>query len=278
MRTIFFGATDLGYQCCERLLDRGENIVGLFTIPREFRISYSPTQPVKNVLFRDLHQLADRHGIPLVEVTGKMDEYIGKVAELHPDLIVVIGWYYMVPRRMRELASKGCVGVHASLLPRYRGGAPLVWAMINGEPEAGVTLFHFADGIDDGDIIAQQSFPIESTDTIREVLDKATRASIEIVETYLPRLAEGTAPRTAQDHSRATVLPQRSPDDGLIDWAWDPVRINNFIRAQTKPYPGAFTYIGGKRVTIWSADVTPEPVAGIVASMKAEETPSSNAR
>jgi methionyl-tRNA formyltransferase len=278
MRTIFFGATDLGYQCCERLLDRGENIVGLFTIPREFRISYSPTQPVKNVLFRDLHQLADRHGIPLVEVTGKMDEYIGKVAELHPDLIVVIGWYYMVPRRMRELASKGCVGVHASLLPRYRGGAPLVWAMINGEPEAGVTLFHFADGIDDGDIIAQQSFPIESTDTIREVLDKATRASIEIVETYLPRLAEGTAPRTAQDHSRATLLPQRSPDDGLIDWAWDPVRINNFIRAQTKPYPGAFTYIGGKRVTIWSADVTPEPVAGIIASMKAEESPSSNAR
>lgn len=256
MRTLFFGSTDLGYQCCERLLERGENIVGLFTIPREFRISYSPNQPVKNVLFRDFHELGDRFGVPVTDVTGKMDEYFERVADVKPDLIVVIGWYYMVPRRIRELAAKGCVGVHASLLPRYRGGAPLVWAMINGEKQSGVTLFHFADGVDDGDIVAQKQFPIEPTDTISEVLEKATQASIDIVEEYVPRLADGTAPRNPQDHSKATTVPQRSPSDGLIDWSWDPVRINNFIRAQTKPYPGAFTYVDDKRVTIWSADVT----------------------
>ncbi|HJP59161.1 MAG TPA: methionyl-tRNA formyltransferase [Gemmatimonadaceae bacterium] len=255
MRTLFFGATDLGYQCCERLLERGEEIVGLFTIPREFRISYSPNTPVKNVLYRDFHDLGARYKVPVVEVKGKMDEYVSRVEEFRPDLILVIGWYYMIPRRMRSLASKGCVGVHGSLLPRYRGGAPLVWAMINGEDHTGVTLFHFADGVDDGDIIGQRKFAIAPDDTIREVVDKATRATIDVVEEYFPRLADGTAPRIAQDHSQATVVPQRSPADGLIDWSWDADRINNFIRAQTKPYPGAFTYIGDKRVTIWSAEV-----------------------
>lgn len=257
MRTIFFGANDLGYRCCERLIERGEHIVGLFTIPREFRISYSPDAPVTNVLFRDFHELGDRFRIPVVDVTGKMGTYVDAVRELKPDLIVVIGWYYMIPRAIRDLAPKGCVGIHGSLLPLYRGGAPLVWAMINGETEAGVTLFHFSDGVDDGDVIAQKSFPIERSDTIREVVDKATRASVEIVEEYVPRLAAGTAPRTPQDHSRATVVPQRDPSDGLIDWKWDAERIDNFIRAQTKPYPGAFTVIGDKRVTIWSADVCP---------------------
>lgn len=255
MRTVFFGANDLGYQCCERLLERGENLVGLFTIPREFRISYSPDAPVTNVLFRDFHELGSRYRIPVVDVTGKMASHTDAVRELKPDLIVVIGWYYMIPRTIRELASKGCVGIHASLLPLYRGGAPLVWAMINGEREAGVTLFHFADGVDDGDVIAQKSFPIEATDTIRELLGKATRASVEIAEEYVPRIAAGTALRTPQDHSRATVVPQRNPADGLIDWSWDAERIDRFIRAQTRPYPGAYTVIGDKRVTIWSADV-----------------------
>ncbi|HJP61690.1 MAG TPA: formyltransferase family protein [Gemmatimonadaceae bacterium] len=122
MRTLFFGATDLGYQCCERLLERGEEIVALFTIPREFRISYSPNAPVKNVLYRDFHELGARYDVPVVEVTGRMDQYLSQVEEFRPDLILVIGWYYMVPRRMRALAAKGCVGVHGSLLPRYRGG------------------------------------------------------------------------------------------------------------------------------------------------------------
>jgi methionyl-tRNA formyltransferase len=257
MRTIFFGANDLGYQCCARLIERGENIVGLFTIPREFPISYSPDAPVTNVLFRDFHELGSHFRIPVVEVAGKMSSHLDAVRALKPDLILVIGWYYMIPRAIRELASQGCVGIHGSLLPLYRGGAPLVWAMINGEREAGVTLFHFSDGVDDGDVIAQKAFPIEPRDTIREVLDKATRASVEIVEEYVPRLAAGTAPRTPQDHSLATQVPQRSPSDGLIDWSWDAKRIDNFIRAQTKPYPGAYTIIGDKRVTIWSADVCP---------------------
>ncbi|HJP61691.1 MAG TPA: hypothetical protein VJ865_16905 [Gemmatimonadaceae bacterium] len=138
-----------------------------------------------------------------------------------------------------------------------------------------MTLFHFADGVDDGDMIGQKEFAVESTDTIREVLDKATRATIEVVEEFLPRLADGTAPRIPQDLAKATVVPQRSPADGLIDWSWDPERISNFIRAQTKPYPGAFTYIGDKRVTIWSADVVERTlVEGAASTIDQEVQPS----
>lgn len=252
---VFFGASALGFACCERLLELGVHVSGIFTIPRQFRISYSPGAPVTNVLHQDFGVLGERYGVPVVQVEGKMGGYTPAVEALQPDLLVVIGWYYMVPRAMRELAPRGCVGIHASLLPRYRGGAPLVWAIINGEREAGVSLFHLGDGVDDGDIVAQRAFPIGAADTIRDAVERATAASVELVEEFVPRLLDGTAPRLAQDQSLATSFPQRSPADGRIDWSWSAERIRDFIRAQTRPYPGAFTELGGKRVTLWDADV-----------------------
>jgi methionyl-tRNA formyltransferase len=255
MRIVFFGASALGYRCCEALLKMGENVVGLFTIPRDFHISYSPQAPVHNVLHRDFHALGDAHAIPVVSVDGRMSTYTDQLAALKPDLIVVVGWYYMIPSALRAVATLGCVAIHGSLLPRYRGGAPLVWAMIDGESEAGVTLFHVADGVDDGDIVGQIAFPIAPDDTITDLLGKAEDASVQLIARYIPLFRDSSAPRVPQDHARATVVPQRSPADGQIDWTWDAARIERFIRAQTKPYPGAFTVISGKRVHIWSADV-----------------------
>ncbi len=258
MRTIFFGATDLGYRCCQRLLESGLEIVGVFSIPREFRISYSKT-PVRNVTYRDFEELAKRHQIPFFQVEGKMSAPCHQrvVERLRPDFGLAIGWYHLIPAKLRALFPKGVAGLHASLLPRYRGGAPLVWAIINGETESGVTLFYLSDGVDDGDIVAQKRFPIGADDTIREVYEKATRASMEVVTESVPLIASGQAPRRVQDERRATRFPQRSPDDGLIDWSWDAQTIRNFIRAQTKPYPGAFTFIGGKKVVIWDATISP---------------------
>jgi methionyl-tRNA formyltransferase len=255
MRIVFFGASDLGFQCCERLLEIGQDVVAIVTMPREFAISYSPARPVTNVLHRDFHLLGAERGVPVIQAADGMKGISEQVAPLRPDLLVVVGWYYLIPKSLRALAPLGCVGVHASLLPKYRGGAPLVWAMINGEREAGVSLFYLEDGVDDGDIIAQSSFPIEEQDSIREVLAKATAESVVLVGEMIPRLADGSAPRSPQDHSQATRVPQRSPEDGAIDWSWSATRLRDFIRAQTRPYPGAFTIIGGKRVTIWSADV-----------------------
>ena len=255
MRIVFFGASRLGYACCEHLISLGHDIVGLFTVPRQFAISYSPGAPVTNVLHRDFHALGEQHGLPVITVTGKMSEYADALRAWSPDLLVAIGWYHMIPRALREIAPRGCIGIHGSLLPRYRGGAPLVWAMIDGESETGVSLFHFADGVDDGDIIGQQAFPIGARETIADLLDKAERASLELLARFVPMIADGSAPRIVQDHHAATTRPQRSPDDGRIDWEWDAARIDRFIRAQTRPYPGAFTEVGDKRVHIWSADV-----------------------
>lgn len=255
LRVVFFGCTNLSFECCRVIISENlADVVGIVTIPYEFRISYSE-QRVRNVQYADMRALASLKGIFVQEVEECGESIHRTLTALKPDLLVVIGWYYKIPRVIRELAPKGCVGIHASLLPKYRGGAPLVWAVINGETQSGVTLFHFTDNMDDGDIIAQQGFTIAHQDTIADVLAKAERASLAILRNELPRLANDTANRIPQNHSRATTVPQRKPDDGEIDWSWPAERIRNFIRAQTKPYPGAWTEIQGKRVTIWSADI-----------------------
>lgn len=254
MRIVFLGASELGYDCCESLLLNGQNIVGIFTIPQEFKISYSKDKPVKNVLFKDFHALGSRYNVPVIDVKEKMSSYEGVLRELKPDFLLVIGWYYMIPKSLRELANKGCAGIHASLLPKYRGGAPLVWAMINGEKETGISFFYFSDGVDDGDLIAQIKFSISESDTIKDLLEKTKQASLVLVEEYVPKIAQGTAPKLAQV-GEPTYVPQRKPEDGLIDWSWDNAKIKRFIKAQTKPYPGAFTIIDGKKLIIWDADI-----------------------
>jgi methionyl-tRNA formyltransferase len=258
MRIAFFGATGLGYDCCRHIIEKNlAEVSAIFTTPKIFSISYSE-KPVTNVNFADFHELGNQYGIPVIEVTGKMNSYTESVRQYHPDFLLVVGWYYMIPKSIRDIAPKGCAGFHASLLPKYRGGAPLVWAMINGEKETGITFFYFDDGIDSGDIIAQKKFSIGENETIKDLLKKTTLHTLEITEEFIPRIDRGNAPRTKQDESLATYVPQRKPDDGEINWTWNTERIKNFIRAQTKPYPGAFTLINGKKITIWEADITEE--------------------
>lgn len=259
MRIVFFGATRLSLECCRLIAaEKLGELAGIVTIPRSFSISYSATK-VTNVQHADLGAFAAQHGLPCFTVEGKPGDLAERIAALRPDLLVAIGWYHLLPAKLRDVAPLGCVGVHASLLPKYRGGAPLVWAIINGETQTGVTLFHFDDGVDTGDIVAREPFEIAPEDTIAEVLGKAEKATVSLLRAHLPLLARGTAPRCPQDHAAATQFPQRSPDDGAIDWSWSAGRIRNFIRAQTKPYPGAFTLIAGKKVRIWSADVEEAP-------------------
>lgn len=263
MRIVFMGASELGWVCCRALFELGQEVVGIFSIPKKFRISWS-SQPVTNVRYRSMEDLAQAHSIPLVYITKKMSdpEYKNILQQMQPDLLVVIGWYYMVPRSLREIAPLGAVGIHASLLPKYRGGAPLVWTIINGETQGGVSLFHLADGVDDGDLIGQIGFDIGLEEDIADVIRKATNASVQLVREYIPRLAAGNAPRIPQDHALATVVPPRKPEDGLLDWTTkSALQAYNWVRAQTRPYPGAFTYLLGKKVTLYKASLS-EVVCG----------------
>ena len=257
MRTVFLGASALGRQCCRALLESGKEIAHIYTLPATFSIKYAGEERrnVSNVLHADFHGLGEEFGVPVTEITGKLGDHLEELQALAPDFILAIGWYHMIPNSILTLPPKGTAGIHASLLPKFRGNAPLVWAMIEGMDETGVSFFYFGEGVDEGDIIGQVAFSIERDDTIADLLQKTERASVDVLLEHYDSVAEGTVQPTPQDHSQATVYPARKPEDGEIDWTWSAERIRNFIRAQTRPYPGAFTVIGGKKVTIWDASV-----------------------
>ncbi|MBL0198956.1 MAG: methionyl-tRNA formyltransferase [Chitinophagaceae bacterium] len=258
MKVLFFGASELGYDCCESLINSNIEIAGIFTIPQDYSIKYKDEKEkilLKNVTFKDFNELGHKYNIPVITVEGNVGRHQDYIQNLKPDLILVIGWYYMIPKSIMQIPPKGAIGIHASLLPEYRGNAPLVWAIINGEKESGVSLFYFDDGVDTGDIIAQKRFDIAETDTIKDVLEKTKICSKDILIENMPLLKENKAARLVQDHTKATTFPKRTPKDGEIDWSLSAKNIKDFIRAQTKPYPGAFTMIGGKKIIIWDADI-----------------------
>ncbi len=264
MGVIFFGSSDTGWECCRALLDTGQPVAAIVTIQREFRISWSP-DTVTNVRFRDFRELGERYRVPLIDATSDMrsDEFRTRLASFQPEMLIVAGWYHMIPRAVREVAPLGAIGLHASLLPKYRGNAPLVWALINGERRTGVTLFHLGTGVDDGDIIASREFTIGPDDTILQAIEATNRASVELMTSYVPQVLTGVAPRFRQDHSQATTVPARRPEDGLIDWSHRPAEaVHNFVRAQTAPYPGAFTYVSGRKLTIWRTRRSDLPTDG----------------
>ena len=255
MRIVFFGCTKFSEDLLKSLFLKNHSIVGIFSIPKRYSVSYSDAK-VKNTNFADISLIAKKTNIVHYEVDSvsgkKTADYSQEIMKLEPDVILVLGWYYMVPKSIRDIPKYGAWGIHASLLPKYAGGAPLVWSIIKGEKETGVTLFRIDSGVDDGDIIAQKKFPILEKDTIKEVYQKATIASINILDEVL---SSPNIQFTPQDKTKIRIYPQRNPKDGLIDWSWDIKRIKNFIRAQTKPYPGAYTILNNKKVIIWDANI-----------------------
>ncbi|WP_323592766.1 methionyl-tRNA formyltransferase [Aliarcobacter butzleri] len=252
----FFGATNYSKELLLFLIEKSFFPKVIFSIPQEFNISYSDKK-VKNINYSNLKEIADIYNIPYYEIDSingtKTKDYEPIIKELNLDLILVLGWYYMLPKSTRELSKYGAWGIHASLLPKYAGGAPLNWAIINGEKETGVTLFRMGDGIDDGDIIAQEAFSIDYKDTIKEVYDKATIISKQILTKVLNNIENVRF--SPQDKSKIEVYSQRSPKDGIIDWHQSAKSIYDFIRAQTIPYPCAFSTINNEIVKIIDCNV-----------------------
>lgn len=258
MRIVFMGANRTGWLCLRKTLEMGEEVVGVFTTPPRIHISYAQSG-LDLVTHQPFGPLAAQHGIPLVTVEGKMGDYADALRHMAPDIVVVSGWYHNIPGSMLRIPPMGVVGFHPSLLPRYRGGAPLTWAIINGESVTGMTMFYLTSEVDAGDIIGQAQVPITPEDTIATLYDRINEATLGLVDEYMPRLREGTAPAVPQDHAQATYYPPRLPEDGEINWSWPTQRIYDWIRAQTRPYPGAYTYFHGQKLIVWSADLPQEP-------------------
>lgn len=258
MKVIFFGATKFSEGILTHLLNNKIDVAALFTIPHEFSISYSDTK-VKNYNYSELEIVAKKNNIPCYYIDSsqeskKTNDYRDVIKDINPDIILIMGWYYMVPKKIRELAKYGAWGIHASMLPDYAGGAPLVWAIINGERETGITLFRLDEGVDDGDIISQEKIKIEEDDSIKEVYEKVTVVSKKILLNALQN--SSSIVFTPQDKSKLKIYPQRKPDDGELNLTKSSKELYDFIRAQSSPYPGAFIRtIDGKKLIIEKARI-----------------------
>lgn len=249
MKIVFLGCTKFSEELLQALVIHNFDISAILTIPQEFTVRGN--EKVKNSNYGDLKSISEKENIPLyyVDEHKKLGEYEDIIKEINPDIILVLGWYYIVPKKIRGIPKYGACGIHASLLPKYAGWAPLVWAMINGEKETGVTFFQFDDSVDGGNIIIQEQFEIEYEDTIKEVYEKATKKSAEILVNTLPILSN--IQFIEQDKSKLEIWDKRTPEDGELDLSKSSEELYNFIRAQSSPYPGAFIKTAdGKKMII----------------------------
>ena len=255
MKIVFLGCTKFSEELLQALILNNFNVSAIFTIAQEFVVRSN--EKVKNSNYADLTLISEKKNIPLyyVDENRKLGDYEEVIKQINPDVILVLGWYYIVPKKIRSIPRYGACGIHASLLPKYAGWAPLVWAMINGEKETGITFFQFDDSVDGGDIIAQEKFAIKYEDSIKEVYDKATKKSAEILIKFLPTLENIRLIK--QDKSKLEIWDKRTPEDGEIDLTKPSDEIYNFIRAQSSPYPGAFIRTSdGKKLIIEKARIS----------------------
>ncbi len=246
IRIAFIGCVQEGLRSLETLLDLDETILGVFTL--------TPEQAARTSGAVHWEPITSKNGIPLHYVENINDpEPLAVLRAMEPDLIFCVGWTQLLRKAILELPNIGCLGFHASLLPRYRGRAPVNWAIIHGETETGNTLMLLDEGVDTGDILAQRRFPILPEDTCATIYEKVASSEDEMIREIMPKIRAGKMPRRRQDPAQATVMPKRRPRDGIIDWNRTTWELHNWVRAQTHPYPGAFTWLGGTRVRIWKA-------------------------
>jgi methionyl-tRNA formyltransferase len=177
-----------------------------------------------------------------------------QILEYEPDFLFVIGWSRLVDSEVIEIPSVAALGMHPAPLPRGRGRAPLAWSIIKGLDETALSLFHLVKEADAGDIVGQKPLPIDIEDDTSSLYQKMVEAGRTLIRDHYPEFSDGDVRSIPQDESRATWWPKREPHHGLIDWNQRPDELYNWIRGQSRPYPGAFSYLNGKKITIWSAN------------------------
>jgi methionyl-tRNA formyltransferase len=243
---LFIGAVHEAQPALLALLNSGVSVVEVITLPKG-----SGQLPSGYV---DLEPLARAHGVRLRRCRNvNRIEEIEHVRELAPDLLVVVGWTRLLGEELLGIPLRGCVGFHASLLPRYRGRAPVNWSILRGERETGNTMMYLDVGTDTGDIIDQRPVQIGPDDTCRSVYARIGLAGAEMLRDHLPALLAGTAPRRPQEHDGGEVLPKRTPEMGITDWNRPARAVHDWIRALTHPYPGAFSYWHDRKVMLWGS-------------------------
>jgi methionyl-tRNA formyltransferase len=246
MRFAWVGFHSEGVLALEALLEAKAPIQGVITL--------KPDLAAKRSGGADYGPLCERFGVPLHYIANINEpDATALLADLACDVVFVIGWHQIVRPAALRLARLGMIGAHASLLPHNRGSAPINWAIIRGERQTGNTLFWLTEDVDAGTIIDQRPFPITPYDTCATLYGHVALTNRDMLLTLLPRLLAGEHPGTRQPPDNEPVLPRRRPADGKIDWGTPGRMVYDFIRALTRPYPGAFSHLDGRRWRIWQA-------------------------
>ena len=245
MRVVVMAYQDIGYVCLDELLALRAEVALVVTHP----------DPVnENIWFRSVAERARKAGLPVLRPPSvNAPDVVAAIAGLAPDFLFSFYFREIVGPEVLGLARRGALNLHGSLLPLYRGRCPVNWVLINGERETGVTLHYMEARPDRGDIVAQRAVPIADDDTALSLNRKLGEAARALLREAYPLLAAGTAPRSPQDHARATSFGGRRPEDGRIAWHQPARRLYDLIRAVTAPYPGAFTTYRGERLFVWWA-------------------------
>jgi len=253
-RILFFGYSEVGYECLSLLLERGDNVVALFT---------HEDNPNEKIWFKTPAVAARGKGV-LVFTPEKTStpEWLATIGDLKPDLILSVYYRHMIGPRVLSLAPLGAFNVHGSLLPRYRGRAPINWAVLHGEPRIGMTLHRMVRAPDAGAIVDQEGVEIGPRDTAEQAFRRVMPCARVVLARQIDALLEGRARETPQDESQATYFGGRKPEDGRINWAQTSLQVFNLIRAVTDPYPGAFADVGASRLMVWWAEHESPAAAG----------------
>ncbi len=244
MKCVVFAYHNIGCVGIEQLLANGFEIAAVFT---------HKDSDNENIWFGSVAETASAHGIPVFAPEDvNHPVWVNKIKAFAPEIIFSFYYRDMLKEEILSIPAKGCLNLHGSLLPKYRGRVPFNWAIINGEKETGVTLHYMVRKPDAGDIVAQKKIAIDDCDNAKTLHLKAAGVAKDLLAETLPQIKADTAARTPQDESQATYFGGRKPADGEIQWFKSADEVRNLVRAVTRPYPGAYSFMGDRKCFFWS--------------------------
>ncbi len=244
LRTVFMGTPEFALPTLQGLLDAGLPVVGVYTQPDR------PSGRGKQLTPPPVKQLALEHNLPVFQpLKLRQPEVVAELQALAPELIVVIAYGQILPKSVLDIPRYGCINVHASLLPRYRGAAPINHAILAGEAETGITTMYMDVGLDTGDMLVKRSTPIGADETAGQLHDRLARLGRETMIETIERLCAGTLVREAQDDALTCYASMLKKEQGLIDWAREAGELHNQVRG-LDPWPGAYTFLAGEPLKV----------------------------
>ena len=251
MRTVIVGNRKLSKYLLKKTIADDWNIVGAVTPKGEMASNQANFESVDDIVRGTAISLHQTENI-------NSSRTVNWFREVEPDVCLCGGWSQIIDESVLAIPDRGFLGFHSSKLPKGRGGAPVNWSIINGEDSIWISLFYYTPGVDAGSVVDQRSVPVKQRDDVSTIFNKLTIKAGEMVGQVRGSLEDNSVTSEEQSLKEATYRPRRKPKDGLIDWNREPLNQFNWIRAQTEPYPGAYTFYEGQKVRIWSSKLIDE--------------------